>query len=376
MKQKTERLGVALGLVGCVSLTACAVPWKTETLKERSISASHVIGTIPERVLTGGHCESAALINALIPQGYDVSEPLVIGAGSAPSFIFIPGTFPFIGARREEMKERFFATLGIAWHRERSFDWETIYRLLDGGIPVALRVDMRFLPYRYGGKNGPPYMSFGGHWITLFAVDAARKLAYVSDREYAAAQEISLESLHRARTSSTKNLPPLAEYCWVERVDEGFTVDWERAYGASLRGVIENYEGGALERLSAFGEDLRGIEDRGLSSFLTPSVLAYLHDNIEEHGTGGASFRVLYGAFLDECRDNGVSVEPIVLDSLDACVASWHDLASCLKDVSGRLKGMDREARSREFLAIKARADELYKREKAFYTVLRNRFKG
>ncbi len=376
MKQKTERMGIALGIMGCVSLTACAVSWKTETLLERSTAAAHLIGVIPERVLTGGHCESAALINALIPQGYGVSEAAVIGAGSAPSFIFIPGTFPFIGGRREEMKERFFEVLGIAWHRERSLDWETIYRLLDRGVPVALRVDMRFLPYRYGGKNGPSYMSFGGHWITLFAVDAAHQLAYVSDREYAVAQELSLESLQRARTSSTKNLPPLAEYCWVERAEEGFSIDWTRVYEASVRGVMENYEDGALERLSAFGEDLRRIEDRGLSSFLTPSVLAYLHGNIEDHGTGGASFRVLYRAFLDECLANGVPVDPSVRMSLDACIASWHDLATYLKDVSGRLKGMDRESRSREFLAIKTRADELYKREKAFYTVLRDRSKG
>ena len=127
------------------------------------------------RITTGRHCESSAMLNALLAAGYDFVEAEIIGYGAAPSFVYVPGKFPFIGGRSSDMREVFFATTGISWQSRkpgsRSDAWKEVYATLGRGLPVMLRVDMRYLPYRYNGKYGPAYMSFGWHLITLFKVD-------------------------------------------------------------------------------------------------------------------------------------------------------------------------------------------------------------
>jgi len=194
------------------------------------------------RVVRGGHCESSAILNALLCLGYPVTECMITGAGGALDFSFAKGTFPFIGGRNRDMRERFFAAAGIKWHlspndteNEPDAGWDRICGLLDSGLPVILRVDMRYLPYRYKGKYGPSYTSFGWHMITLFGIDRERRTAFVSDTEFPRLQEIAFADLRRARTSRTKVFPPHAEYYWIEKSPDGYRVDWSALARHSLR---------------------------------------------------------------------------------------------------------------------------------------------
>ena len=98
----------------------------------------------------GEHCESSAILNALVYLGYTVSEYEITGGGGALSFLFMKDTFPFIAARNMDMKERFFEAAGLSWKmvtpEGRDAGWSEIIDVLDRGFPVVLRVDMRFLP--------------------------------------------------------------------------------------------------------------------------------------------------------------------------------------------------------------------------------------
>lgn len=361
---------LSLLAVGTLSLTGCSRPWRVGPVG-RSRPDAGLIGSLPERVTPGGHCESSALLNALLFLGYPVDEETIAGGGGALSFTFVPGTFPFVGARNVDMREVFFAGSGIGHTVGTAPDWEAIYALLGTGHPVSLRVDMRFLPYRYGGKYGPARMSFGGHWITLFAVDATRETAFVSDTEFPEPREIALGDLHRARTSTTKVFPPNAEYCWSEPAPRGFLLDWDRLAESSLRTVVGNYESGALEGLSRYGEELASLEERGAKSFLLPAIFAYMAGNIEDYGTGGASFRILYRGFLAKAAErSGLGGIAGALPEIDGCVESWHDLSREFLSLSGRVRGMKAAERAAEYARIKSLADGLYAREKALYTGL------
>lgn len=64
-------------------------------------------------VTAGAHCESSAILNALLYSGFDVTECEIVGGGGALSFLFIKDTFPFIAARNTDMKERFFKAAGL-----------------------------------------------------------------------------------------------------------------------------------------------------------------------------------------------------------------------------------------------------------------------
>lgn len=383
MHVRTVKETLYLLAVGTFTLMGCSRPWRVAgnaaggtaagdaSAAAVAVEATGLIGSIPERVIPGGHCESSALLNALVFLGYPVNEEMIAGGGGALSFTFIPGTFPFIGARNVDMREVFFAGSGIGWNGGTAPDWDAIYSLLETGHPVSLRVDMRFLPYRYGGKYGPRHMSFGGHWITLFAVDARREVAYVSDTEYPDLRELSLKDLHRARTSDTKIFPPNAEYCWSELAPAGIAIDWDKLANNSIRTVVRNYESFALEGLSRYGDELASLEKRGAKSYLLPAIFAYMAGNIEDYGTGGASFRVLYRGFLAQAAEKSrVPGIGEALPKIDACIESWHALSREFLSLSGRLRGMKADERAEEYERLKEKADALHAREKALYTEL------
>ena len=257
-------------LCSLLALASCSAPWKTG-----NASASRLLGNV--MVIPGRHCESSAIMNALKYEGYDVSECMITGGGGALSFVFMKGTFPFLGARNDDMKERFFEAAGIAFHdvtpKSKDRGWAEIDSLLARGIPVVLRNDMRYLRYRYNGKYGSAYTSFGGHLIALFGIDREKNVAYVSDTEFPGLQTVSLADLHKARTSSTKNFPPHAEYYWADppagtaSAGTGSAkINPDALLRSSLATVVGNYEHVALAGLNQYGSDLAALEKIGRAS--------------------------------------------------------------------------------------------------------------
>jgi len=69
-------------------------------------------------VVSGKHCESSAIVNALHYLGYDIDETTLFGAGGGISFLYQKGTFPFIGGRSGNLREAALDTLGITWFVE------------------------------------------------------------------------------------------------------------------------------------------------------------------------------------------------------------------------------------------------------------------
>lgn len=331
------------------------------------------------KVVSGHHCESSAMLNALLYEGYEVTEDMIIGGGSAPSFIFIKGVFPFVGGRCDEMRQRFFSAAMIDWHgaipRAKDADWPLIASLLRQGLPVVLRVDMRYLPYRYGGRYGSRYMSFGGHYVTLFGIDPGAGIAYVSDTEYQGLQGIKLSDLHKARTSTTKTFPPKAEYYWAGAPGQA-QISAEALVRASFARLIDNYEQQALNGLATYGADLAAIESYSKPVFLLPSVFGYMAGNIEDFGTGGASFRMPYRDFLQFAAERSPysAQAKALIPDLELCIEAWHQLASAFRLLSSGIKAMDKNARKAEYAKLTAMANTLYEREKSFYTALKKAY--
>ena len=379
-------------LIACSSLVfaSCAAPWETGGGAENRSGKKTGRIVLPEVApVAGGHCESSAIMNALRYEGYDVSECMIAGGGGALAFKYLKGTYPYIGARNDDMRERFFSAAGIAWHKTipegGAAGWDEIARLLADGIPVILRVDMRFLPYRWGGKYGPSYTSFGWHLITLFGIDYDKGIAYVSDTEFGSLQAVRLSDLHRARTSKTKNWPPRAEFYWAEKAPQGFQIDADRLVCASIDAVLENYRRGAdisvlgsdadrdallegLSGLSRYPEELVALGS-GRNTYLLPSLLEYMAGNIEDFGTGGASFRMLYRDFIVwAARESSFGEVESLIPLLDDSIASWHALSAEFRQASKRIKGLSRDAQAAQFAQVGELAKELYKDEKALYT--------
>ncbi len=328
--------------------------------------------------VSGRHCESSALLNALRYQGYEVSEAMIIGGGGALSFAFIKGIFPFIAARNTAMREAFCNAVGIPLGVQKGdskrYGWDKIDWLLREGKPVLLRVDMRYLPYRYNGKYGLSYMSFGWHVITLFGLDYDRGVAFVTDTEYSGLQTISLTALHKARNSRTKNYPPHGEFAWLEDAPyRPFHPDPSRLVSESFSTLVSNYESGALAALEAFPQDLRDFETYSGKQFLYPDIFEYLSATIEDNGTGGASFRMLYREFLEYAASSPLHAElcPSLIKKIDESIALWHELSAKFREESTSIKGMNAGERERVLAELAQIAQRLALAEKAFYTELK-----
>jgi len=339
-------------------------------------------------VVSGKHCESSAIVNALHYLGHDTDETTLFGAGGGISFLYQKGTFPFIGGRSGNLREAALDTLGITWFVERpgkdDSKWRRIIQLLKSGYPVVLRVDMRYLPYLWGGKYGKSYTSFGWHLVTLFGIDTKIGLACVSDTEKSDLQEIKLKDLDKARNSSTKIFPPENEFYWIEKKPAGYSFDWRTITQKPIEQVIRNMEADdpavwndaenlmGIKGLKHFSNELLSIEDT-VKPYLLPSVFNFFYGSIETNGTGGAAFRIFYRDFLrktgQELNDPGIIKAS---EYTDACADAWHSLADEFRELSGQIKGIkNREERTSRYNKAELLAVELYNCEQRLYSHLK-----
>lgn len=365
-----------LMLISCAAafLGSCSTAWDIGETAETVL--------LPQaKAIVGRHCESSAIMNALNYMGYPIEECLITGAGGALGFGFTRDTFPFLLARNGDMREQFFSAADIPWQKSAEdvanspdYGWRQINSLLAQGLPVVLRVDMRYLPYLYGGKYGQTYTSFGWHMICLFGIDWHRQVAFVSDTAQQGLQEIALKDLHKARSSKLKVMPPQGEFYWISQKAENYTPNWEALLQHSISLVTGYYEDYSLDALQRYGQDLVELESYSKQVFLLPAVLEYMAGNIEDFGTGGAAFRMLYRDFLQLTANHlsDAGQFSTAISYLELSIIAWHEMSTACRSLAGRIKGLKAEQRTAEYQKLKSLAENIYKQEQIFYTELKN----
>jgi hypothetical protein len=373
-------------LIGCLVIISCLLSDPVWPESNRSVILPNV------NVIKGGHCESSAIMNALWYVGYNMSEAVVAGGGGAPAFsiMSLQGNFPFLGGRSHNMREVFFEGSGIKWHLKRpgkaAKPWADILEILDKGIPTVLRVDMRYLPYLYGGHYGPPYMSFGWHMITLFGIDLQKKVAYVSDTGLEGLQEIKLQDLEKARFSNTRVFPPGGEYYWIEKKPSNYQLDWRKLTLNAINQVIKNMETAhppahagfnanmGLTGLKNLGNEIVNIENTLQNSFMIPIVFNFWYGCIETNGTGGAAFRILFRDFLKEAGEKAAGIDTTeAVEAANASIAAWHQLANSFKQTAEKIGGIpDKEIRKKHYQNLAKLAAQLHQKEEMLYNTLKS----
>jgi len=368
-------------LMGIICLLIFPRVWPQEG--EKSIILKSV------NVVSGGHCESSAINNALNYLGYGMNEAMVVGGGGALGFTFQKGDFPFLGGRSLDMREVFFSSADIKWHLEKPKNtdhlWEKIVLVLKKGIPVILRVDMRYLPYLFGGQYGPPYTSFGWHMITLFGMDFNKGIAYVSDTDKKGLQQVKIADLEKARCSETKIFPPKMEFYWIKKKPLSYNPDWEKITFNALRKVITNMEqvkppvesgmtaNLGLQGIKRLGQEIVNIEQMVKNKFMLPMVFHFLYGCIETNGTGGAAFRILFRDFLKQAKEKlKHSKITKAVFFLENSIKAWHQMALGFKEISQKIAHIqDKEERLELYKKLAQSADNLYEKENFFYHFLK-----
>jgi hypothetical protein len=318
------------------------------------------------------HCENGVTSNLLKHYGVDISEAMAFGLGSGIFFVYLPflklNGLPVTSYRPLPglVFKRTAAHLGIKICRKKFRDKEESMKALDkvlaSGIPVGLQVGVFHLTY----FPRPYRFHFNAHNIVVFGKENGRYL--ISDPVMETPETMTYAELMRARWARGVFQPKGHMYYPVKTPSQ-----------VDLAGpIIKAIRKSCRDMLSIPGPLLgvRGIRYLSKEVKKWPERLGEKRAALnlgqvirmqEEIGTGGAGFRFIYAAFLQEASR---ILNHNRLGELSRCMTEcgdrWRDFAV----IAGRII----KNRSGEFESYSAMSEilsEVAEREKVIFSELK-----
>lgn len=261
---------------------------------------------------SAAHCENGAIAALLRYHGITLSEPMIFGLASGLWFSHLPfvkmngmpvtsfRSFPGILFRR------ITKMFGIKTHTRRFLSKEKAMQQLDDILlnkkePVGCVVGMYYLPYAPIEYR----FHFNGHNICVIGKDEQTGEYSVLDSNAIRKVSVSRKDLIRIRFAKGGPYPLMGQMYWMESVPENIP-DLRPLILRSIRKTCKEMISQPFY-VPWFGT--RGIRlmakhirhwERNMGHHGAVLNLAQVIRMLEEIGTGGAGFRFLYGAFLQE----------------------------------------------------------------------------
>lgn len=251
------------------------------------------------------HCESGVTTNLLRNEGIEISEPLAFGIGAGLFFGHIPflkingtpgSTFrTWPGAIFKRVGQR----LGIKVHTERFRSPQKAMLALDKALehnrPVGMLSSVFYLPYLPEAFR----FHFNAHNLVVYGKENG--IYNVSDPVMEEVTTIAPEDLAKARFA--KGAPePRGFMYYITDVPK--TINFEEAIKKGIRQTCFFMISPPVPWFGNKAVFLLAKKIRQYPQKLTPRKASLYLGNIirmqEEIGTGGAGFRYLYAAFLQE----------------------------------------------------------------------------
>ena len=254
------------------------------------------------------HCENGVTSNLLKFYGINLSEPMIFGIGSGYFFSHMP----FIKLNGMSVTsfrvlpgwifKRVTRRLGIRVKRLKFKDPEKamaeLDHLLKKGIPVGMLVGVFQLPYFPKEYR----FHFNAHNITAFGREGDRYL--ISDPVMENVETLTREELKKVRFAMG-TYPPKGRMYYIISVPGKVDIQ-----SAVIRGIRKTAKDMLSIPLPMFGiggirylarkmrkwPERMGVKTAALN-------LSQVIRMLEEIGTGGAGFRFIFAAFLQQCAD-------------------------------------------------------------------------
>jgi hypothetical protein len=319
------------------------------------------------------HCESGVAANMLTHEGLEMSEPMAFGLSSSLTFAYIPmikmAGMPLIAYRHlpGSVLSGVAKRLKMRWERRRFARAEdgmaALDRRLAEGRVVGLQTSVFWLPYF------PPDMRFhfNAHNLVVYGRDNGEYL--VSDPVFEAPHRCDAEALRKARFAKGAMA---ARGLMYEPVGAPREVD----YAAEIPKAIRwNRKTITKAPIAMFG--IRGIRHLGRkivevgrspdAERMLPLYLGHIVRMQEEIGTGGAGFRFLYAAFLQESarRINNPLLAEAAKDLTDAG-DEWRRFALHATKMARGRKKMDTAELEAILNGVADRETAVWKKLEAF----------
>lgn len=252
------------------------------------------------------HCESGVTASLFANRGFPISEPMVFGIGSGLFFFHAPLIkvmgFPLTSFRTYPgtIFKKVCRRLGVSFAKKRYRDpargMADLDRLLIGGTPVGLQANIHWLPY-----FPPEFRSqFNGH--NLIATGVRDGVYEISDPVLEAGVSCPSEALARARFAKGP-LAPRGLVYYPLAFPEG--PDLPKAVRAGIRDTCNHsvrvpFPFIGVRGIRYLAGQVRAWPVRLKDPRRARLNLAFVLRMQEEVGTGGAGFRFMYAAFLQE----------------------------------------------------------------------------
>lgn len=262
---------------------------------------------LPFKHMQSAHCESGVMAAMLTNHGLPMSEPMAFGLANALSFAYIPlvklSGMPLIAYRMpprwiiKGLQKRTGLRMKFQTFRDPEVGMAKLDSLLDEGKLVGLQTSVFWLPYF------PEEMRFHFNAHNLLVVGKDENSYRISDPIFEQPVGCAPQDLRKARFAkgalAAKGLLYYPEFVPGE-------IDYANAIPKAIRA---NYKIMTKAPLPVIG--VRGIrylgknlckvarDPRKKDKYL-PHYLSHIVRMQEEIGTGGAGFRFIYAAFLNE----------------------------------------------------------------------------
>ena len=317
------------------------------------------------------HCENGVSGNLLNFYKLRLSEPMIFGIGSGLFFTYLPfiklngapvtSFRPMPGA----IFKRINKSLGIKmeikrYPRNPKKAMQELDKKLSEGIPVGMVVGVYHLTY----FPAPLRFHFNAHNIVAYAKKDNQYL--ISDPIMEKPEWISAKDLERVRYAMGTYKPKGKMY-YVKHTPQ--EIDLAKAIKKSIRhtammmtkapGGYVGYRG--IQLLAKSMKKWPKKHDKKIAARYLGSVIRMQ----EEIGTGGAGFRFLYAAFLQEAAEIVNSKELIEISEQMTEVGDlWREFAiNAARVVKNRPQNNESyDSVSENLMAIAAREKDIFKR--------------
>ncbi len=257
------------------------------------------------------HCENGTISALMRFHGIDLSEPMIFGLSRGLYFTHLPfvklGGLPVTSFRYLPgvFFTRITKTLGIEAKMRRFLSrrraMEKLDSILEEGKPVGCVVGMYYLPYLPKEYR----FHFNGHNICVIGKDETLRQYAVLDSNTTQKVYLGARDMERVRFAKGGAYPLFGQMYWIEKVP-GKMPDFKplilRAIRKTCRAMlcppplVHNL---GIKGMYFLSRRIR-LWEKKMGTHKALMNLAQLVRMLEEIGTGGAGFRFLYGAFLQE----------------------------------------------------------------------------
>lgn len=252
------------------------------------------------------HCENGVTAGLFSYNGIEMTEPLVFGLGSGLFFAHMPfmklsgipvtGFRPLPGIIFTRAAKRLGIKMKIKTYRDEAKAMADLDANLEKGIPTGCVVGVFHLTY----FPAPYRFHFNAHNLVVFGKEEDRYL--ISDPVMETINSLTHHELKKVRFAKG-TAPPKGKMYWPVHVPK--QINLEKALVKGIRKTCYDMTEIPLPFFGAKGiKYLAGQVRKWPKKLGAKKANLYLGQVVrmqEEIGTGGAGFRFLYAAFLQQC---------------------------------------------------------------------------